>query len=115
MFAGLALAKVADNANYPLGSMTIPQFGRSGRMPRARHDFSERIEDTSLIRSNHDIGALRDSHRSFSIVPKREAGNSKNRGFLLKSSRIGQDDSCSGFQVQKLQVTERVHSLNSVH
>src|SRR5262245_17179602 len=109
-----AVAKVADNANYPLGGMAIPAFGGAGRLPIAVHDAAESIEDASPIGANHDIGAVRYCHRAFGVVTERETWDTENSGLFLSAAGVGQHNRRGRLKIKELEIAQRLHGVDAV-
>ena len=68
-------AKTADYPDNSLGGVAVPELRRAGRFPVAIHDSAESVENSALVGSDYDVGAVFDRDRPFGVVAEREAGD----------------------------------------
>src|SRR5437870_4104003 len=92
---------IANNADNPLGSVTVPEFGRTRGFPVAVHHTAKGFDDTCLVRAYHNVCPMRDRDGSFRIVSKGKAWHAQYRGLLLKTTGVCQHDRGACFQIQE--------------
>src|SRR5688572_27179168 len=104
LFADNSGVKLANNADNSLCSVAVPQFGRTRRLPIAIHDGSESIENASLVRTDHDVGSSRNRDRPLRVVAQSETRHAQYRSLFLKTARIGKDQCCGRFEIEKFEI-----------
>src|SRR6266436_8280311 len=95
--------------------VAVPEFRRPGRFPIAVDDAPECVEDSSLIGANHNVGPICDCYRTLGIVAEGETWHAKNRGLFLKTAGIGEDNGRCRFEVEELEIAERLHRPERPH
>ncbi len=103
----------AEDFDDPLRRLAVPEIRDSPPRGPAVQDLRGFLDDPAGVVTYQDVRPLGEGHGPFGVVPERQAGDAQDGGLLLDPARVGQDQARVLFEVEEVQVPERLDGPES--